>query len=104
MKSTIIAFACFITGIIATEGTFHPLKAKPFLDIDFFVGWPVNATTPHGLVAVTSNAAGAVSGHFNGELVGNTTASVERFMPSGTGPGEYSVSQPPKIDPFLDSY
>ncbi|KAL2045871.1 hypothetical protein ABVK25_011974 [Lepraria finkii] len=40
---------------------------------------------PNGLVAVTPNAAGTITGSFNGHVVENLTASVERFQPSESG-------------------
>ncbi|KIX00279.1 uncharacterized protein Z518_10418 [Rhinocladiella mackenziei CBS 650.93] len=88
----ILAFVSVVAGTIAAQGTstFHPPVARPFIDIDFFVGWPVNTTAPNGLIAVTPNAAGTITGRFNGHIVENTTASVERFYPADTGPGVYS--------------
>ncbi|PGH04193.1 hypothetical protein AJ79_07171 [Helicocarpus griseus UAMH5409] len=92
----LLTITSLLTGTIASggskgKGTFHPPKAKSFLDIDFYIGWPTNATTASGLVTITPNAAGTVKGGFNGRVVENVTASVERFLlPPGTGPGEYS--------------
>lgn len=91
----ILAWACAIASTVATEGTstFFPPLARSFISIDFFVGWPVNATVPSGLVAVTPNAAGTITGAFDGYVVENTTASVERFPSADTGSAVYSVSR-----------
>lgn len=85
--------ACVIASTVAIEGTgtFNPPLASSFINIDFFVGWPVNATIPNGLVAVTPNAGGTITGHFDGYVVENTTASIERFLPNDTGSAVYSV-------------
>lgn len=88
MLATLFASFCLAIGTIGTNSqqfTFHPPKAEPFLNMDFYVGWPVNATTVDNLLAITPNLAGTVSGHVQGSLVGNTTASVETFFNSEAG-------------------
>ncbi|PGH30099.1 hypothetical protein GX50_07161 [[Emmonsia] crescens] len=76
---------CSAAGALATGGVFNPPKSKSFLSIDYQVGFPMNVTTPGGVVGVVPVLGGKIKGRFNGHIVGNISSSLEAVVQSPTG-------------------
>ncbi|PGH03211.1 hypothetical protein GX51_04246 [Blastomyces parvus] len=68
---------CSATGAFATNGVFKPPKTTSFLTIDYYVGFPMNVTTPAGVVAAVPVVKGKIKGRFNGHIVQNVSSSLE---------------------------
>lgn len=85
MLSRLLTFACLLATVLATDGVFKRPKGKSFVTIDYRVGWPLNTTTPSGIVAVVPVRGGDIKGQFNGRIVENITSSYEEALPSTSG-------------------
>ncbi|KAH7141098.1 hypothetical protein EDB81DRAFT_858136 [Dactylonectria macrodidyma] len=85
MLSRLLIFACFLVTALATDGVFKRPKGKSFVTIDYRVGWPLNTTTPTGIVAMVPVRGGDIKGQFNGRIVENITSSYEEALPSTSG-------------------
>ncbi|KAH7144126.1 hypothetical protein B0J13DRAFT_622705 [Dactylonectria estremocensis] len=85
MLSRLLILACFLATVLATDVVFKRPKSKSFVTIDYRVGWPLNTTTPSGIVALVPVRGGDIRGHFNGRIVENVTSSYEEALPSPSG-------------------
>ncbi|KLJ06477.1 hypothetical protein EMPG_10124 [Blastomyces silverae] len=82
----LILLACSATGAFATtKGVFNPPKGTSFLTIDYRVGFPMNVTTPGGLIAAVPIGSGTIKGRFNGHIVQNVSSSQEAELVSDKG-------------------
>ncbi|EHK25851.1 uncharacterized protein TRIVIDRAFT_32329 [Trichoderma virens Gv29-8] len=72
------------TGACGT-GIYHSPIAQSFVTIDLQVGFPVNTTTPGGVVGSVPIRGGSISGQFNGHLVSNISSEIEHVLPLTSG-------------------
>ncbi|KAH8654202.1 hypothetical protein BGZ61DRAFT_524296 [Ilyonectria robusta] len=85
MLSRLLIFTCFLASALATDRIFNRPKGKSFITIDYRVGWPLNTTTPGGIIAMVPVWGGDIKGQFNGHIVENITSSYEKALPSTSG-------------------
>ncbi|OJD18665.1 hypothetical protein AJ78_01361 [Emergomyces pasteurianus Ep9510] len=85
MLSKLLILACSVASALAADGVFHPPQAKSFISIDYQVGFPINTTTPNGIVVTVPVWGGEITGIFNGHIVPNITSSVESYLQNAGG-------------------
>ncbi|OAX80714.1 hypothetical protein ACJ72_04953 [Emergomyces africanus] len=81
----LLTLLCSVAGALAADGVFKPPKGQSFLTIDYQVGFPINTTTPNGVVVTAPVWGGKIKGKFNGRIVENVTSSVEAPLNGGKG-------------------
>ncbi|EER42906.1 conserved hypothetical protein [Histoplasma capsulatum H143] len=85
MHLKFLTLMCSVAGALAANGVFNQPKGKSFVTIEYQVGYPINTTTPAGVVATVPVLSGDIKGRFNGHIVENITSSVEAYLDTCTG-------------------
>lgn len=82
-----------ILGKACGKGIYHTPKAESFATVNIQVGYPVNTTTPDGIVGMFPVLSGNITGKFTGRLVPSLSSTTERILNSSPSSGVFSVSR-----------